>query len=117
MYEVGIDIQDVEPFRKRPFGEKKRFYERIFTAPEIEYCTARPDPAPHFAARFAAKEAVVKALGSKNIFISEIEVRLLPDGKPEIELHRPGALPDGHEIKISISHSDLQAAAIALVHP
>jgi holo-[acyl-carrier protein] synthase len=40
-----------------------RFAERVFTAGERAYCESRPDPAPHFAARFAAKEAALKALG------------------------------------------------------
>ena len=117
MFAVGIDIQDIEPFRKRPYEEKKNFHERLFTAGEIEYCLSKADPAAHFAARFAAKEAVMKALGPRRISPREIEVRNSSGGKPELTIHKKGALPPGHEIRISISHSGSQAAAVALVHP
>jgi len=62
MFEIGIDIQDIEPFRKKTLENDGRFYERIFTVEEVEYCLAKADPAPHLAARFAAKEAVMKLL-------------------------------------------------------
>lgn len=117
MYSIGMDIQDIEAFRRRPYGENQRFYRRLFTDSEIEYCLARKNPSAHFAARFAAKEAAMKALDPFRVFPRDIEIRLLPSGKPEIFIHRPGALPDGHRIEISISHSDAQAAAAALVHP
>lgn len=117
MFSVGIDIQDIESFRKRPFEENRKFYERIFTPDEIAYCTAKSGASSHFAARFAAKEAVMKALDPRKITQRSIEVVILPGGKPEAVLHNKNILPDDHEIKISISHSGSQATAVAIVHP
>jgi len=117
MFSVGIDIQEIEPFRKRPVDKKKKFYERLFTPAEIEYCLAKADPAEHFAARFAVKEAVMKALDPWKISPHSIEVVVLTGGKPEILIHKKNVLSDGHEIKISISHTGSVAAAVAIVHP
>ncbi len=117
MFDVGIDIQDIEPFRKKTYTEDRRFYERIFTELEIEYCLARADPAPHFAARFAAKEAVMKILGPRTVFQKDVGIESGNDGKPNVSISREGAVPTGHEIKISLSHSGEQAAAAAILHP
>jgi holo-[acyl-carrier protein] synthase len=117
MFAVGIDIQDIEAFRKRTIAEQKKFYERLFTPAEIEYCVSKADPAIHFAARFAAKEAVMKAVGARKISQRYIEVVIEPGGKPAAVLLKKNVLPDGHSVEISISHSALQAAAVAMVHP
>ena len=87
----GIDLVDV-PRLREVMTEHPRFAEEVFTAGERAYCMARPDPYPHFAARFAAKEAVLKALG-RGLFgdgvdraLFEIEV-VRADGPPSIALH------------------------------
>ncbi|MFA6450332.1 MAG: holo-ACP synthase [bacterium] len=117
MYSVGIDIQDIEDFRKKPFENNKKFYERLFSVQEIEYCLSKADPAVHFTARFCVKEAVMKALDPRKITPRYIEVVVSEGGRPDVVLHKKNVLPAGHEIKISISHSGLQAAAVAIAHP
>jgi len=117
MFEIGIDIQDIEPFRKKTLENDGRFYERIFTVEEVEYCLAKADPAPHLAARFAAKEAVMKLLGPREVFQKDIAIRTENSGKPVVSISREGIVPEGHEIKISMSHSGAQAAAAAILYP
>ncbi len=117
MYSVGIDVQDIRPFREKPYETAKKFHERIFTPAEIERCSGRADAADGFAARFAAKEAVMKALGPKRIFPKDIEVSQDSDGRPFVKLRRKNILPDNHAISISLSHTGNMAAAVAIVHP
>jgi holo-[acyl-carrier protein] synthase len=74
---VGLDATDIHRVRQSVdrFGE--RFLQRVFTDEEIRYCMRRRDPAPHLAARFAAKEASMKALGtgwSHGVVWRDIEV-------------------------------------------
>jgi len=59
---VGIDIVEIERVRQAIERGGERFVSRIFSRGEVDYCTGRRHPARHFAARFAAKESVVKAL-------------------------------------------------------
>ena len=61
---TGVDIVDIERFRRINERLKDRFIARVFTPGEQEFCLKRRDPVPHFAARFAAKEALFKALGT-----------------------------------------------------
>jgi holo-[acyl-carrier protein] synthase len=117
MHSIGIDIQDIDAFRVRTMENSERFYRRVFTESEIEYCLTKRNPAQHFAARFAAKEAAIKALAPRRIAPREIEVRNTKSGKPEITLHRTGALPPGHKLEISLTHTPAYAAAAALLHP
>src|SRR5919108_1947858 len=62
MVKVGIDLIEIERI-ERVLARYPRFRERIFTPAEQAYCDSRPNPAQHYAARFAGKEAVGKALG------------------------------------------------------
>ena len=75
---VGIGVDVVEIDRIRKIAERRKgFLSKIFVPEEIEYCQSRRNPYPHFAARFAAKEAVFKALGtgwSRGLKWSEIYV-------------------------------------------
>jgi holo-[acyl-carrier protein] synthase len=93
---VGIGIDIVENSRIREsierFGE--RFLNRIYTQGETDYCSKNVDPAIHYAARFAAKEAAFKALGtgwSSGVKWKDIEVERLASGKPELKLHGAAA--------------------------
>jgi holo-[acyl-carrier protein] synthase len=102
------------------FGD--RFLHRIFTEGEIAYCAAFPNPVPHYAARFAAKEAVSKAFGTgigKALGWKEIEVHRNPAGAPFIELHGGGlelaAQRGVTQIHVSLTHTDAHAAANALL--
>jgi holo-[acyl-carrier protein] synthase len=75
---IGIDLVPISRMRAIIARWDERFLRRVFTDAEIAYCRARRDPAPHFAARFAAKEAALKALGtglSFGVNWRELEVR------------------------------------------
>src|SRR4029450_8362913 len=94
---VGVDLIEIERIRWA-LERHPGFRERCFTAAEIEYCDSRPNPAQHFAGRFAGKEAIGKALGCGVHFTwREIEIAGRP--KPGVNLsgwtkawsHRVGA--------------------------
>lgn len=112
---VGVDIADVGRIRLmyKRFG--KRLPGRVLSEKESEYCLSRPDPAPHIAARFAAKESVVKCLG-RRCPLNEIEVTRALSGKPSVTLHGKAAeLAGGRRILISLSHLDNVAIAFAVL--
>lgn len=68
---IGIDIVEVEQFRGKKFSANKEFYKKIFSEHEIDYCLKFKDPYPHFAGKFAIKEAVIKSIQEK---IAPIEI-------------------------------------------
>jgi holo-[acyl-carrier protein] synthase len=116
---VGIDLIEIERIR-RALDRYPGFRTRCFTEAERVYCDSRPNPAQHYAGRFAGKEAVGKALGSGVYFTwREIEIR----GRP-----KPGVLLSGRtkafaerigagRIDLSMTHSRELAAAICVVLP
>ena len=57
---LGVDIEDIDRFRKLDLYEDKGFFSKIYTGDEISYCFSKDSPAQHLAVRFAGKEAVVK---------------------------------------------------------
>jgi holo-[acyl-carrier protein] synthase len=114
---VGIDLIEISRVA-RALERHPRFIERVFTPIEREYCLSRANPAQHFAARFAGKEAVGKALGFGVPFTwREIEI----SGRP-----KPGVSLSGRTlawaervkagaIDLSMTHSKGMAAAVAVV--
>lgn len=80
---VGIDIVHIPKFQKAMERWGDRFKNRIFTQNELVYCGKRKLSEQHLAARFAAKEAFLKALG-KGFNFTDIEVLNNPNGKPEL---------------------------------
>ena len=119
---IGIDLCDVDRMRRQLDTDPDGFIAAVFLPDEIVYCTAKHRPAEHFAARFAAKEAVVKALataGDPGTFWHDIEVVRAPDGSPHAELR--GRLRDLADklgvraIHLSITHTADMAAAVAVV--
>ncbi len=91
-------------------GRSKRFLTRIFTTDEIAYCQAKKNPWPHFAVRFAAKEAVWKALGDQSLTLRDISVS-------RDKLGRPSALVLGKKapgLDLSLTHSRDYALAVAV---
>jgi holo-[acyl-carrier protein] synthase len=119
---VGTDIVAVGRIATMMQDRGTVFLARWFTAREIEYCSGKAVPSRHFAARFAAKEAVVKALAapwSGPLPWRSIEITNDPRGVPSVSLS--GAIRDAAakagiaEIKVSLSHCDEYATAIALV--
>jgi holo-[acyl-carrier protein] synthase len=84
---VGVDIVKIGRLRKSVDNSGERFLERIFTGAEIEFCRRRKDPFPCLAARFAAKEALIKAASAgAQIPLTEIEVRNDGEGKPHLNM-------------------------------
>jgi holo-[acyl-carrier protein] synthase len=108
---VGIDLIEIERI-ERALERRPRLAERLFTSQELAYARARARPGQHLAARFAAKEAVIKALGT-GVPLREIEV--LSGEPPRVELHgRAAEVAGDRDIAISLTHSRESAAAIAI---
>jgi holo-[acyl-carrier protein] synthase len=109
---VGIDLLEIERM-ERALEHHPRLAERIFTQAEREYAAQRARPGRHLAARFAAKEAVVKALGLSGGFgLREIEV--VAGEPPTVRLSGRAAEAAGDlKIQISLTHSRDNAAAVA----
>ena len=111
---VGVDIADVARFRRQQHARHKNFYRTIFTDAEISYCLSKRDPYPHFAARFAAKEAVTKAVRGRTIFsIKDIEIINDKNGRPSARIGSKSARP----VFLSLSHTKEYAIAFALWQP
>ncbi len=117
---LGVDIVEVERMR-RVLTRTPRFAEKAFSEEERTYCDKRSDPAQHYAARFAAKEAVLKALGtgfSNGIGLRDVEVVRNPKGRPLVSLHgRAAELAQAAgvlEIPLSLSHTQSEAVACAI---
>ncbi len=107
---IGVDIVDVKRFESIIYRWREQFLRRVFTDKEIKYCNTKKHPAQRFATRFAAKEAFIKALFSreqKGIRFSDIEIDQL-DGRPVINLRGAvSELAKGYDIKrthIMVSH-------------
>jgi holo-[acyl-carrier protein] synthase len=110
---IGIDLLEISRL-ERALERRPRLAARLFTEAEREYAATRARPGRHLAARFAAKEAVVKALGLAGGFgLREIEV--LPGEPPTVRLSgRVAAAANGRTVEISLTHSRDNAAAVAL---
>ncbi len=115
---VGVDLVDVGRVRVALARHPRRFAARVLSPSEAAYCLTRPDPAPHVAARFAAKEAVIKCLGG-GCALKEIEVVRALSGSPSITLTGRAAERAGRcAVLVSLSHlADLAAAFAVLVAP
>ena len=116
---VGVDLIEIERIR-RALARYPGFAERCFTDDERAYCDSRPNPAQHYAARFAAKEAVGKALGfgvARAFAWRDVEIRGRPkpavflSGRLEARAARLGA----PAIDLSMTHSRELAAAVCVV--
>lgn len=119
---LGVDIVEVERMRAI-LRRTPSFKHKVFSEDECAYCDSKADPAMSYAARFAAKEAVLKALGcgfSQGIGLRDVEVAVDENGKPEAKLYRRAMElyeeKDVREMALSLSHtsSDAIACAIAL---
>ena len=112
---IGIDIIEIDRIASVLKKHPTRFLEKIFTRYEINYCRGRP---AQLAARFASKEATMKALGTgiRGVGRKEVEVQRHPGGKPYIILHGRAKIKAEkmriQSIELSISHSKNLATAI-----
>lgn len=118
---IGTDLVDVERLAEK-MEKKTGFKELVFSAAEMEYCEARTFKYEHYAARFAAKESFLKAIGtgwSKGTAFNEIEIYNNAEGKPELRFlgttaQTVTALKPG-KIFISLSHTKTMATAIVII--
>ena len=111
---VGIDLLEVDRMAAA-LERTPKLKARLFTAGEQAYSDRQAVPARHYAARFCAKEAVVKALELTAWDACDIEVVHKPSGAPGVVLHGP--LAGRGPIALSITHTKLSAAAVAMVVP
>jgi holo-[acyl-carrier protein] synthase len=120
---VGIDLVDLARVARMLADKGDHAFARLFTEEERAYLATRPDPTGHAAARIAAKEAVYKALqalpGARGVGWREIEVTRDPEGRPAIRLHglaeQLARDAGGLAIQISLTHSSVEAGAVAVV--
>jgi holo-[acyl-carrier protein] synthase len=119
---IGVDLALIPRVREVVQRWDERFLRRVFTDDEIAYCQRRRDPIPHFAARFAAKEATLKALGTglrMGIKWREIEVRRERGEAPTVVLTgqcRAIALAKGgSRVLLSLTHDGDYALAQAML--
>jgi holo-[acyl-carrier protein] synthase len=108
---TGIDVVEVERIAAALERFGQRFQRRIFTPAEMRYCDSKRNRAERYAARFAAKEAAVKALGtgwSQGVAWREVEVRREPGGRPTL-----------HFTGVAAQHAQrlgMKRAALSLTH-
>ncbi len=116
MHCIGVDIIEIARIQSATERWRERFLHRIYTEAELRLCRKKPS---RLAARFAGKEAVMKALGTgtKGISWREIEILAEPSGKPLVRLYgKAQAQADGLGLdKLAISLSDSKEYAIAFV--
>ncbi|MDR2754809.1 MAG: holo-ACP synthase [Planctomycetaceae bacterium] len=118
---IGTDIIECERVERMVRRHGSHFVDRVFTKREVQYCTDRKSSDQHFAGRWAAKESVLKALGTgwiSGIAWTDVEVLNESGGTPRVHLHGGAAQiaqeKQISEIQISISHCKSHAVAFAV---
>lgn len=120
---LGVDIVEIDRMR-RILDRTPSFARKVFTQGEQDYCNAKANPATHYAARFAAKEAVCKALGTgiltDGITMQDVEVIRDSRGKPAVALHGAAARIAADQgvvdvpLSLTYTHSVAVANAVAI---
>ena len=118
---IGVDIVDVRRMERIIVRWQERFLRRIFTSNEIRYCNNKKNPAQRFATRFAAKEAMIKALfprGIKGISYRDIEIGQ-KEGRPIVNLEgeakRQAKEMAVHNIHVMLSHDGNYGVANVII--
>lgn len=118
---IGVDIIEIERIKDSvdKFGDK--FLNKIYTKTELEYCLSKTSKYQHLAARFAAKEAVYKALTSgwhEKATWQDIEISNQPNGMPIVKLKGKlkSFLSKDSSLKISMSHSRDYVTCVAIIY-
>ena len=121
VFRTGIDLVEIDRFKRIIEARGDKFQKRIFTDNEIEYCLAKFSPVIHLAGRFAAKEAVYKAMRMEwqiGFCWKDIEVLTSTGGFPEVRFHKAAqeALKRSelYHIEVSITHTKNYAVASAV---
>jgi holo-[acyl-carrier protein] synthase len=122
IFGIGIDLIQVRRIEEALARWGDRFRNRVYTGGEIAYCLRKKNPSPNFAARFAAKEALVKALGigmRRGVHWKNIEVARGPLGQPMLKLNGPAAEILKREkitgIFVSLTHDDDYGSAVVVL--
>ncbi len=115
---IGVDVVDVPRMEKTLRRSSAHFLKRVYTDAEVAYCSGKAASIQHLAGRFAAKEAVFKALGtgwSKGVGWKDVEIRNDEHGAPEVSLQgKAGEIftqRGGGKMLVSISHTEQTAIA------
>lgn len=117
---LGIDIIEIHRIKESIEKYGADFLTKIYTPAEIKYCSSKQNKYQHFAARFAAKEAVYKAFSTArqdSISWQDIEITNEPSGMPVVQLSERlnSYLMGEKKLKISISHSENYVACVAII--
>ena len=119
---LGVDVVEVRRIREALQHQGERFIRRVYTEGEQAFCEARQDPAPHYAVRFAAKEALFKALGTgwaKGVRWQDVEVLRREQDAPILVLSQAAEKHSQElgtrSIHLSLSHSADSALAVVIL--
>lgn len=119
---IGTDLAEVDRIREAIERHGRRFIERVYTAAEIAYAERKANRFERYAARFAAKEAAMKAIGTgwrHGVRWQDFEVANLPGGKPILAFHGVAAgfaeKLGVRNISLSLTHTALQAMAVVIL--
>ena len=112
---IGTDIIEISRFSKL---QDKQIINRCFTESEKDYCFSKHNSPQHFAARFAAKEAIIKALSGFGLSLdcNKIEICNEENGRPYVKYLTDDPCYRSLYTDISLSHSDTAAVAFVLIH-
>lgn len=117
---IGVDLVELQRFDKILQKHDSTFIKRIFTTNEITYCEKHASPLKHYAARFCAKEAVSKALGTgigKNLGFLDIQITSQENKKPSIILLGKAKKHFSNPVfDVSLSHTDTLATAFVIAY-
>ena len=121
VFGIGVDVVENERIGALLERHGGSFVAKVFTEGERRYCEMQRDPVPHYAARFAAKEAIAKALGcgiGKDLNWTDMDIQRSESGAPHVRLYGAGARfmqEQGiGEVMISLSHARQYSAANAI---
>ena len=108
IFNIGVDIINIERFKKKEYAKNKKFYQKIFTSSEIKYCLEFKNSSEHFAGKFAIKEAVRKSVKEKVPFNKILTIHKY--SKPKIVLK----MKLNYGFLVSVSHEANIALAIVI---
>ncbi|MEK7080443.1 MAG: holo-ACP synthase [Patescibacteria group bacterium] len=109
---IGLDIENIGRFTKLDLKKNRNFFDRIYTQKEKEYSLSKPNHPSHFAARFAAKEAVKKTIRD-NVAFNEIEITNDKNGAPKVKFLNK-RMEKKYKSIISISHTKSIVQAVCI---
>jgi holo-[acyl-carrier protein] synthase len=118
---IGIDIIEIDRIKESVDDYGDQFLKKVYTDGELKYCLSKKNKYQHLAARFAAKEAIYKAISSNwdsELSWHDMEIINAPNGMPEVKFkgHLKKFLSNEKSLKISMSHSRDYVACVAIVY-